>query len=147
MTLYFAYGSNMHRGDMRLRCPGATPLGVAELEGWRFAIVIDGYASILRSPGSRVYGVLWRVNAAGLLALDAYEDLDSGLYRREMVTVQHGASHERALVYIGGRETHGAPLPGYLERLIAAAEEWELPKDYLRELRRWLPARAGDKPS
>ena len=46
MTLHFAYGSNMSRALMRRRCPGARGLGPARLEGWRYIITRDGYASL-----------------------------------------------------------------------------------------------------
>jgi gamma-glutamylcyclotransferase (GGCT)/AIG2-like uncharacterized protein YtfP len=137
MTLYFAYGSNMHRGDMAERCAGAQPLGRAALHGWRYQIMQGGYASIARDLDAAVHGVLWQVDAEGLAKLDAYEDLASGLYTRAMLTVRRGAIRSRALVYVGGTQATGKPLPDYQERVIAAAEEWKLPASYLRELRRW----------
>ena len=56
MTLYFAYGSNMSRALMGGRCPGASPLGVATLAGWRFVLTPDGVGSIARCPGKLAYG-------------------------------------------------------------------------------------------
>ena len=32
---YLAYGSNLNMEQMHYRCPGAVPLGTAELEGYR----------------------------------------------------------------------------------------------------------------
>ena len=32
---YLAYGSNLNRNQMRMRCPGAKPLGTAVIEGYR----------------------------------------------------------------------------------------------------------------
>jgi hypothetical protein len=58
MTLHFAFGSNMSRALMRRRCPGAHGLGPARLDGWRFVITRDGYASLVRDPAGRVHGVL-----------------------------------------------------------------------------------------
>ena len=31
---YIAYGSNLNVPQMRMRCPGATILGTADLKGW-----------------------------------------------------------------------------------------------------------------
>lgn len=92
MMLYFAYGSNMNRAGMAARCPGARALGVAKLTGWRFIIGIDGYASILRAPGGETIGILWRLGARDVAALNAYESLDSGLYSRRQLTVRCGKS-------------------------------------------------------
>ena len=81
MTLYFAYGSNMSRALMRPRCPSAREVGVAALTGYRFIIMIDGYASVLPAPGGIVHGLLWRLTPRDRSALNAYECLDAGLYR------------------------------------------------------------------
>ena len=59
--LHFAYGSNMSRALMRVRCRDAEVLGVACLKDFRFIITRDGYASILATPGEAVRGVLWNV--------------------------------------------------------------------------------------
>src|SRR5690348_3964227 len=60
MTVYFAYGSNMHRSAMKRRCPGACALGPAVLQGYRFFVGLDGWGSVTASPGHAVHGVLWR---------------------------------------------------------------------------------------
>ncbi len=52
MTLYFAYESNMHVGQMALRCPASRPLGRAWLDDWRFRINKRGTATIVREPGA-----------------------------------------------------------------------------------------------
>jgi hypothetical protein len=62
VTLYFAYGSNMHRTLMRRHCPGAEEFGTAALFGCRFMITTDGYARSCRDP---VAGVRCIVAAIG----------------------------------------------------------------------------------
>ena len=146
MTLYFAYGANMERGAMRRRCPGAVALGAALLRGWRYGIV-DGYGSVAPASGSCVFGVLWRLTPRDLAALNAFESLDSGLYRRVTLSVELGQQRVRALVYIGRRRGSRRPRPGYQERLVAAAQEWRLPKRYVAELRRLAPGYRGARPA
>lgn len=146
MTLYFAYGANMERDAMRGRCPGATALGPAVLRGWRY-VIADGYGSVARAPGCQVFGVLWRLTPRDLAALNIFESLDSGLYRRTMLTVAAGAKRERALVYVGRRRGKRRPMPGYQERLVAAACAWRLPPRYVAELRRLAPAYHGARPA
>ena len=51
MTLHFAYGSNMSRAQMRPRCGAAREIGTGVLEGYRFIITADGYASVLPARG------------------------------------------------------------------------------------------------
>jgi gamma-glutamylcyclotransferase (GGCT)/AIG2-like uncharacterized protein YtfP len=140
MTLCFAYGSNMSRALMRPRCPSAREIGPAVLDGFRFIVTTDGYASVVRAPGGRVRGLVWRLAPRDLAALNAYEGLDSGLYRTEMLPVRIGARSAPALVYIARSRTPGLPRPGYLETVLAAARELDLPPAYVDALARWLPS-------
>src|SRR4029450_1311016 len=103
MVLYFAYGSNMSGEGMRVRCPQAQALGLGRLDGWRFIINTDGYASVVPSPGGTGHGVLWRLAAGGLGALKAYEGVESALYVRRMLPVRCGNGRRRALVFIARR--------------------------------------------
>ena len=75
---------------MRTRCAAAIPLGPAVLRGWRY-VIVQGYGSVASAPGICVHGVLWRLTPRDLAALNAFESLDSGLYRRATQTVEFGA--------------------------------------------------------
>ena len=135
--LHFAYGSNMSAALMRHRCPGARLEGGASLPGYRFIIMQSGYASVVPAPGSSVRGLLWRVTPRDVAALNAYENLDGGLYRAVTMAV---ASHRRrraALVYIGCDRICGRPRPGYLDIVIEAARDAGFPPRYLDCLRHW----------
>ena len=138
MTLYFAYGSNISCSGMAARCPGARALGVAKLSGWRFTIGGGGYASIVEAPGDEVIGVLWRLTPRDIAVLNAYENIEGGLYTRGKLMVRHGNAAKSAMVYIG--HGMGRPRPGAMELIVEAAREWRLPLDYVRTLRRWLPS-------
>lgn len=145
--IYFAYGSNMDRTAMARRCPGARPLGPARLDGFAFRITADGYASVTPHAGATVHGVLWRLTPRDLAALNTFESLDSGLYRRARLPVRRGTRCHGALVYVGrrpagdGRRGEGRPRPGYIATLVAAATAWGLPGRYVTMLRRRAPAR------
>ncbi len=136
MTLHFAYGSNMSRDLMQRRCPGAQALGPARLESWRFVITVDGYASVIPCPGSTVHGVLWRVTPRDRAALDAYESLGSGLYRRRLLPVACRGRRVSALVYVGRSAAAGRPKPGYAAIVVGAARDWALPDAYVMSLAR-----------
>jgi gamma-glutamylcyclotransferase (GGCT)/AIG2-like uncharacterized protein YtfP len=141
MTLHFAYGSNMSRALMQARCPRAEAIGTATLSGWRFVINPEGFGSIAPHPGERVYGVLWRLSARDLAAINAYESVDSGLYVRRHLSVRCGAMQATALVYIARRRGEGLPRPGYIPLVVEAAREWQLPEAYIQALARWAPSR------
>jgi gamma-glutamylcyclotransferase (GGCT)/AIG2-like uncharacterized protein YtfP len=144
MTLHFAYGTNMSRALMGARCPTAEALGPASLRGFRFLITRDGYASVAPAAGAAaVHGVLWRLKPRDLAALNAYESLDTGLYRWRMLPVRCGGRRTPALVYIGRSRTRGRPRPGQIALIAAAAREWQLPESYVRSIEQWSASRWG----
>lgn len=140
MPLHFAYGSNMDVAAMARRCPASKPLGVARLARHRFCITASGYASVARDPVHAVHGVLWELALSDVPALDAYEEVGRGLFRKVIQPVLTAGGPKRALVYIGAETKPGPPLPGYMEGVLAAAHHWKLPAAYLRELRAFTPA-------
>ncbi len=144
--LYFAYGSNMERAGMRKRCGAAQEVGPALLRGWRY-VIAAGYGTIVPAPGMCVFGVLWKLTPRDLATLNSYENLDSGLYRRIMLTVDVGGGRARALVFMGRKRGKQRPAPGYQERVIAAAEDWGLPQHYIAELERLAPGYRGARPA
>ena len=140
-ALHFAYGANMSRAVMRKYAPGAHALGVAELAGHRFVVTGDGYASVEPECAASVHGVLWRITPRDRVMLDAWENVPAGLYRAETVPVRHGGELMPALVYFARHGPEGRPKPGYIELVIAAAQEWKLPQPYIRSLQGWASAR------
>src|SRR3954451_20293129 len=146
MTLYFAYGANMERVAMRARCRAAVALGPARLSGWRY-VIAGGYGSLVPAGGAAAFGVLWRLSPRDLAALNIFESLDSGLYRRAALTVELDGRRARALVYVGRPGGRPRPMPGYQERVIAAASESQLPARYIAPLRRLAPPYRGARPA
>ena len=147
MPLYFAYGSNMDRAAMATRCPASTPIGTARLIRHRFVIMREGYASVARDPRRTTWGVLWDLAFADMPALDRYESAAGGLYVKVSQMVLTNKGPKRALVYVGRSAGAGTPRPGYLERVIAAAGEADLPADYIREIGALLPKIVGASPA
>jgi len=139
MPLHFAYGSNMSRALMRAHCPRSRPLGIAVLDHHRFIVMAEGYASVVPAPGQEVHGVLWRLSPRDVAALDAYESLDTGLYRACLLPVRHAGSVTPARVYIGRSSQQGRSRPGYMECVLAAAHDWNLPRPYIDALAQWAP--------
>lgn len=140
--LHFAYGSNMYRALMRKHAPAAAPLGAARLPDYRFVITADGYASVEPARAQSVHGVLWRLTPRDRITLDTWENIAGGLYRAEMLPVHADGRVHPALVYIARQRPHGRPKAGYMEIVIKAAREWNMPADYIASLREWLPARS-----
>jgi hypothetical protein len=133
-ALHFAYGANMSRAVMRKHAPGAEAFGVAELAGHRFVITADGYASVEPAPAASVHGVLWRITSRDRVMLDTWENVALGLYRAATLSVRSGERRVPALIYFARPGRQGRPKPGYIELVVAAARQWDLPDAYIRDL-------------
>src|SRR5690625_651696 len=136
---YFAYGSNLCAQQMSRRCPEATNPRPASLADHDWLINQRGVATVEPFPGSHVHGVLWQVSDRDLAALDSAEGVPVR-YRRDRLTVHTADGPSPAWVYIDHRVQPGAPRDGYLERIIGAAVQHELPGSWIEFLRRWDPA-------
>ena len=140
MPLYFAYGSNMDEAALRSRCPRARRLCTARLARYRFALMSSGYATVRRDPRAEVHGVLFDLALSDVAPLDRYEEIDGGLYVKEILPVlRDGGRASRALVYVGcdARDCDGVSgcvVPGYMDAVAAAAHAAGLPSAYLAML-------------
>jgi hypothetical protein len=137
VTLHFAYGSNMSRSVMHRHAPGAEPVGVATLADYRFLIATHGHASVAPLRTGLVYGVLWRITPRDRVTLDAWENIAGGLYRAAVLPVRQAGSRRPALIYLARAQTEASPQAGYMDVVIAAALEWQLPSPYIEELQGW----------
>jgi phage replication-related protein YjqB (UPF0714/DUF867 family) len=136
---YFAYGSNLCVTQMAQRCPSAADPRPALLAEHDWLINQRGVATIEPFAGTHVHGVLWQVTDHDLAILDRAEGVPVR-YRRDRLTVHTDDGPLHAWVYIDHRVETGAPRPGYLERIIAAAIHHGLPQRWVEFLRRWDPA-------
>jgi hypothetical protein len=139
--LHFAFGSNMHRALMRKHAAAAVPIGVAQLVNHRFIVTADGYASVEPAHAQTVHGLLWRLTPRDRVTLDAWENIAGGLYRAETIPVQCNGRRYVSLVYIARPRPLGQPKPGYMEIVVEAARQLELPPGYVAALEQWLPKR------
>ena len=136
---YFAYGSNMVANQMAARCPDASVIGVACLKGYRFRINSRRVGTVIPDQTHQVYGLLWDITPKDLLALDRYEDVKAGLYEKANVVVEPLSGRQvAALIYLATDQSIGLPRPRYINGVLAAAKQWELPQTYIRELATWL---------
>lgn len=145
MPLYFAYGSNMDRAAMAQRCPRSNPVGRARLARHRLYLMADGLASVAPDPKAFVYGVLWNLAQSDVAALDRFEEVGRGRYKKIVQPVLRepfGAA--QAMIYVGVDGVDGPHLPGYMQGLVAAARSWELPAAYVAYLEALAdPAKRG----
>jgi gamma-glutamylcyclotransferase (GGCT)/AIG2-like uncharacterized protein YtfP len=133
--LYFAYGSNMDTKAMRALCPKSRPLGLARLAKHRIFVMEEGYASVRADAGAIVHGVLYDLALSDVPALDRYEEVSRGLYRKVTQPVlRMGAAQVRALIYVGRSQMEAVPRPDYWRTILTAARDWALPQAYISRL-------------
>ena len=136
--IYFSYGANMVTESMATRCPGAQLVGPARLDGHAFLINARHFATITPAAGKQVHGVLWRLTEDDRSALDEYEGVAIGLYRRHTVRVETADGRsEEALAYMARDRTPTRTRDEYLDHIVRAAREHGFPDDYLTELEGW----------
>lgn len=105
---YLAYGSNLNMEQMHYRCPGAVPLGTAELEGYRLMFKgskTSSYLTIEKAEGFTVPVGVWAVTEADEKRLDCYEGFPTFYYKENLDIIYTGlvskkAHRVNAFVYI-----------------------------------------------
>ncbi len=129
MTLLFAYGSNLNRERMAERCPASEPLGTAVLADHR--LVFRHGADLEPHAGAVAVGVVWRLGADDMMALDRYEGCP-GLYRKDYRLVQlAGGNSVEAMLYRMNREGYAVPPVEYLTIIREGYRDFGLPEAVL----------------
>ncbi len=136
MPLYFAYGANMDRAAMAVRCPRSKPLGIARLARHRLAVMREGWLTVVRDARARVHGVLWDLALSDVAALDRFEGVGGGLYVKAIQPVIGPDGPKRALVYLGANAGPGRAKADYLAAVLAAARGWALSREGIEALER-----------
>ncbi|MEO6204846.1 MAG: gamma-glutamylcyclotransferase family protein [Mycobacteriales bacterium] len=141
MALYAAYGSNCDPAQMLQRCPHSPAAGTGWLEGWRLTFGAEdlgwegALATVVQSPGDRVFVALYDLTDTDAIALDTLEGADSGVYRKLKVRVHTLDRDELVWIYVIDGYEGGVPSARYLGVLADAAEAAAAPDDYVAELR------------
>ena len=84
---YFAFGSNLHLGQMAKRCPESRYIGTAKLHDYRFQINERGYANVLPSPGNCVEGLVYLLNPTDEARLDKSEGVPTA-YQKQILAIE-----------------------------------------------------------
>lgn len=113
--LYFAYGSNCNLGQMERRCPNAVKVGAVTLRNYKLTFNGrtrgGGVASIKRSNGKEVLGLLWKITPECERSLDHYEGYPH-LYEKKTVTVwKENGEKVKAMVYVMTAQFQNPAIP------------------------------------
>lgn len=153
MRLYFAYGSNLARGQMRAppadgpadrqyrgRCPDSVPVASWRLDGYRLAFVGErttrwgrgGVATIQPAPRSTVHGAVYRLSRADEEALDGFENIneaapEQGSYRKVEGLFAYQGEPVYTYVATARLGPENQPNEYYLSTLRRGYRDWGLP--------------------
>ena len=141
-VLYFGYCTMLEAAEMHRLCPGARPLGIYQLVGYkmRFSAFHDspsqGSCDLDVLDEHRLWGLLYDMVPAEYDALDLMAGVDKGYLHRIEIGVVNDAGETRAAT------TYCSPNPGgpfkptraYTRPILAGARELSLPASYIQEL-------------
>lgn len=137
---HFAYGSNLWRHQMIMRCPGQRVIGPGRLDGWRWIITTRGYANIVVSKADYVLGTVYDLSEADVRSLDRFEGVARGDYDKEMIMVNQEGRALDCLVYIDPVTVEGRPREEYIARINNGIRDAGLNAEYVsRYLRPFVP--------
>ncbi|SDQ11582.1 gamma-glutamylcyclotransferase family protein [Quadrisphaera sp. DSM 44207] len=141
MALYAAYASNMHPERMAARAPHSPLRSTGWVGGWRLTFGgeergWDGaLATLVEDPTEQVFVAVYDLTDADEAALDEWEGVDIGLYRKIRVRASTMAGETTAWAYVLDAYEGGLPSAFYLGMLADAAEAAGAPDDYVAALR------------
>lgn len=135
--LYFAFASNLDRGQMKRWCPASRFLKTAVLPGFRF--VYDGFSvtwdgavgNIVKSDAESVWGALYEITERDLRTLDAFEGYPRSYDHREVEVKDRDGKTYQAMTYFRTGRALGQPHPDYERIVVDGAKECGLPDDYI----------------
>lgn len=124
--LYLAYGSNLNKRGMAMRTMDAQPVGKFLITNAR--LVFRGVADIEYFEGAQVPVGVWKISARDEAALDRYEGVKAGFYRKLAFPLEDTT----ALVYIMRRLGVAPPSQAYYDSIDQGYRDFGFDHAYLR---------------
>ncbi|MEW6142606.1 MAG: gamma-glutamylcyclotransferase family protein [Chloroflexota bacterium] len=130
---YFAYGSNLSKKQMRVKCPGAKALFTATLPNYKLVFIgwsrehKSAVATIRPFRGERVNGGVYELTEADARTLDRFEGVPAGYTRINVTVFDDSHRPVEAFSYIKPRqEAEGKPSEEYLRVIREGYLDWGL---------------------
>lgn len=130
--LYGAYGSNLCKRQMRLRCPGARPLGKFMLTSAQ--LTFRSVADLEFVPDAVTPIGLWSINRDDERVLDRFEGVGAGVYfKSDDVTIEYCGQPRKVLIYLMSSEAIFPPSRSYVETIRRGYRDFDIDERYLDE--------------
>jgi len=128
--------------QMTQRCPKAEALGRLTLPDRR--LVFRGVADCIAEPRAICYGGLWRITPECERALDHYEGVARGTYRKEYIRLEARPDDE-ILIYCMNSTKVFPPSEGYLASITEGYRDFAMPRTAYKALAAAVKAAGDDK--
>ena len=131
---YLAYGSNLNVRQMKLRCPTARVVGIAEIKDYELLFKgskTGSYLTIEPKEGGIVPVAVWEVQTMDEASLNRYEGFPKFYYKKDMEIRYKGIRTGRhrtvtAFVYIMHEDREiGIPSNRYISTCIEGYNDFE----------------------
>ena len=130
---YFAYGTNLNKGQMKEQYPNSKPLYPATLPNFKLIFVgwsrklQGGVASIRRVQGSKVPGAVYEISESDLRQLDAHEGFPWEYNRIKVIVFDEDGTSVEAFTYIKtGQDEETKPSKEYASVIYRGYKDWGL---------------------
>ncbi len=154
-NVYFGYGSNLWKNQMKIRCPTSEYLGIARLKNFKWIINARGYANVvesLQAGSDEVWGLVYSLQPSDEARLDVNEGVPEAYTKEYMKVdfwpvgsdskpnVKNEPSKMTMLVYIDRLRTEpDKPRAEYIYRMNMGIEDAlreGVPRQYVDEVLR-----------
>lgn len=125
--LYMAYGSNLNKEQMKLRCPHAVEKGLIMLPKYR--LVFKGVADCIPDKNKSTPIGLWEITNDCEERLDRYEGFPR-LYRKEFFKNKDGQTF---MMYVMNRHSIAEPNQHYYKCIEQGYKDFSADLKYLEE--------------
>ena len=129
--LYFAYGLDLNKKEMKGRAPESRPRVTAVLPNYRICFMgwsrqwKGGIATIRGLKGSRVAGGVYEISEKDLRRLDSLEGYPRESTRVNVTVFTEDGDALKVLTYVkAGQAEETKPSPEYLSVIQAGYREW-----------------------
>lgn len=131
---YIAYGSNLNRAQMALRCPDAKVVGTGEIKDYELLFRGNrngAVATVEPKKGESVPVLIWEISPRDEFNLDRYEGYPR-LYGKEMLEVELDGKREKMMAYtMTEGYAMGVPSEHYLATIRTGYQEAGFDEDVL----------------
>lgn len=140
--LHAAYATSLDPTRLAKIAPHSPPRGTGWLVGWRLTFAgadlgWDGaLATIVEDRASSVFIALYDITEQDEQALDQWEGVSLGVWRKIRLRVDTLVGRQLAWLYVLDDYEGGLPSAHYLGLIADAAERGGAPADYVQDLRR-----------